>query len=311
HSIEVRKEESIESRTANLSGNLKTLNFTLEILKEGELKVVVLDQNAEPVLDAEILIDGIYVGETDSEGTLSKVLEAGSYIVEARFESVSESSKVFVKEKSLEILNLFLKIEKKGNVEVLVTDDDGNPIERAEIYLDAIYKGMTDSSGRILIEDLEEGSYSLRMSKSGYNSYTRNVKVIFGETQVYMVQLEKKLNLLVYGGVALGGLAILLLILFFASRRKGVVEEIPSKPPLSEKKKKAKVPLKTPRKGRIIPIQREKPAAKLCKICEGYLDKPGDLYTCPVCDQVYHRECARRTKDCPFCGKKIEVGEER
>lgn len=126
-----------------------------------------------------------------------------------------------------------------------------------------------------------------------------------------IVQLEKKLNLLVYGGVALGGLAILLLILFFASRRKGVVEEIPSKPPLSEKKKKAKVPLKTPRKGRIIPIQREKPAAKLCKICEGYLDKPGDLYTCPVCDQVYHRECARRTKDCPFCGKKIEVGEER
>ncbi|MFQ6087893.1 MAG: PEGA domain-containing protein [Candidatus Methanofastidiosia archaeon] len=311
HSIKVRWEGSFETRTVNLSEVLKTLNFTLEILKEGELKVIVLDQNSKPVLKAEILIDGIYVGETDSEGTLSKALEAGSYIVEARFESASESSKVFIKGRSLEILNIFLKIEKKGNVEVLVMDDDGNPIERAETYLDAIYKGMTDSSGRILIEDLEEGSYSLRISKSGYNSYKGNVKVIFGETQVHMVQLEKKLNLLVYGGVVLVGLLLLLLILFFASRRRGVVEEIPSKPLVSEKKKKAKIPLKTPRKGRIIPIQREKPQAKLCKICEGFLDKPGDKFSCLGCEQIYHMECARRTEICPLCGKKIEVGEER
>ncbi|MFQ6088114.1 MAG: PEGA domain-containing protein [Candidatus Methanofastidiosia archaeon] len=283
---------------------------------EGELKVEVLDQDLQPLPNADIFIDGTYAGVTSFDGIFySEKLKEGTYLVEVRVRGASQRQTVKVRALKVATIVLQVKIQKSGNLELNVMDNKGNSLSGADVYLDEKYVGKTSPSGNLLIEDLEEGVHSLSVTKSGYETFKGSVSVIPSKTQTQDVRLNAKFNYLLYGGIALFGVLLLLLIFLVLSTRKReevVYEKKPvyagKEPIKGKKKKKLKVEEKVvPRKGKVVPLVEGKAATKLCKICEGFLDKPGDKFTCPRCEQTYHIECARRTELCPLCGERLEV----
>ena len=76
----------------------------------------------------------------------------------------------------------------KGGVTDAVTD---NPIKGAEITTDPETKDtQTDSDGGYVIGDIEPGAYTVRASKDGYSSGTKNVKVEAGEVAIANIDLD-------------------------------------------------------------------------------------------------------------------------
>jgi hypothetical protein len=62
----------------------------------------------------------------------------------------------------------------------------------AEIYLNDELKGMTTAEGEIRLPDLQPGTYNLRVSLLGYQSYEKPMTVTAGEVQtVYVTLLQK------------------------------------------------------------------------------------------------------------------------
>ena len=62
----------------------------------------------------------------------------------------------------------------------------------AQVYLNDEPKGMTSPEGEIRLPDMQPGSYTLRVSLPGYQSFERNITVEAGEPQTVYVTLVQK-----------------------------------------------------------------------------------------------------------------------
>ena len=70
----------------------------------------------------------------------------------------------------------------------------------AEVYLDDSYKGRASAQGRLVIEDLEPGSHTLRVTLAGKKEYEQRVSIVAGQTSALTVTLS---DLVVTGAVRL------------------------------------------------------------------------------------------------------------
>lgn len=62
----------------------------------------------------------------------------------------------------------------------------------AQVYLNDEPKGMTSAEGEIRLPDLKPGSYTLRVSLPGYQSYEKPINVAAGDAQTVYVTLQQK-----------------------------------------------------------------------------------------------------------------------
>lgn len=79
------------------------------------------------------------------------------------------------------------KEKKYYNVTFIVESSTGLPIKGAEVYLNDAYIGATLENGTLSVKNIEEGTYSLRVTANGYKEYS---KVITISSNLVAVTLE-------------------------------------------------------------------------------------------------------------------------
>ena len=57
---------------------------------------------------------------------------------------------------------------KKGSLKITVVDEKGDPVPDANVFVDNEVKGKTNEGGILLIEDIEEGEHSIRLTKANF-----------------------------------------------------------------------------------------------------------------------------------------------
>ena len=65
---------------------------------------------------------------------------------------------------------------------VYCKDMKGKPISGASIYVNCCYKGKTDANGKLAIDNLLAGTYTVTAKKRGYNDTNTNVTITINKT---------------------------------------------------------------------------------------------------------------------------------
>ena len=235
---------------------------TLEIkAQKGILNVVVQDEN-ENKLDATVKIklnDDIVEEKTAENGEASFQLDGGKYTIEASLEGyTTETVEVDVFGGKTVAKNIILSSgavtpPKKGSLKIIVTDEEGNPIPDVNVFVDNEMKGKTDEDGVLLIEEIEEGGHSIRLTKADFidKSFTKDIVADQTvEESATMSEEKPPSSRWKYGVVALVVVAI---VLFYVFRVKKISPKIPrrKKPFKEEEKPKPTKPGGLPRRPKI------------------------------------------------------------
>lgn len=81
--------------------------------------------------------------------------------------------------------------KKTSNLTVTVLDNENKPISGATIGLDG-KTGSTDSNGKYTFKSLEEGSFTVNVSKEGYEDNSDSIDVTAGKDAALTITLSKK-----------------------------------------------------------------------------------------------------------------------
>ena len=79
----------------------------------------------------------------------------------------------------------------KATLNGTVSDELGAVVEGATVTLDG-KSTTTDANGNFIFTDLDAGTYTLEVSKTGYTSYTESFSIAAGETKVFSVTIYSK-----------------------------------------------------------------------------------------------------------------------
>jgi protocatechuate 3,4-dioxygenase beta subunit len=159
----------------------------------GSLDASIQDSDGNPLSNVKLDISGSTdtTAYTDSSGstTVSR-LNRGEHTVTASKSGYQDASSDFSIDYSgdKESVDLTLNedIVERGQATVTITDQNGNPIEGAEITVQgpSETKAYTDSSGETTISRLKTGSYDIEASKDGSNSDTQSFSIDYdGDTE--------------------------------------------------------------------------------------------------------------------------------
>jgi len=137
--------------------------------------------------NARIYLDGQYKGQTEKNRKI--VLEGvaeGYHDVRITLDGyIDWSQSVQLKANQRLQLNINLeKIMRTGTLEI-----DSN-VDNARIYLDGEYHGRTSINRSVIIDNIREGTYELRITKEGYLDYIVNMRIKPGQTYYIDVKLE-------------------------------------------------------------------------------------------------------------------------
>jgi hypothetical protein len=79
----------------------------------------------------------------------------------------------------------------KNDINVTILDSENKPLSDVNLTLDG-KSGKTDKDGKYKFPQIEEGSYTLKASKDGYEDGTENILVSEGKSQNIKIVLNKK-----------------------------------------------------------------------------------------------------------------------
>jgi len=87
-----------------------------------------------------------------------------------------------------------------GSSKIIVQDDDGNPISGATVSSTAqpsgqqALSGVSGMDGIVTFNEIIAGDYTIQVSKSGYETSSKLVTVIEGETTTQIIQLKEQVG---------------------------------------------------------------------------------------------------------------------
>ena len=164
------------SGTVDVGMDNKEVQFWL--LSGNKYSFVVKDKESNlPVQGAEVRLNSVLAGTTDERGILSTPVARGQeYTIEitkdgydtlTETRTISESDALYTAEITKSPLGAF----------VYVYDENNNPVNGAEVYINGSLSGTTNEYGRSAFPDLVFGSYPVEVRKTGYFSSNRTIDV--------------------------------------------------------------------------------------------------------------------------------------
>ena len=164
------------SGTVDAGTEDKTVEYYL--LSGNRFSFVVKDKDTkEPVPGAEVYLNAIPAGKTDERGILSTPVTRGQmYTIEIKKDgydtitasrTISESDALYTAEIAKAPIGAF----------VYVYDDNHNPLNGADIYINGSLSGTTNQYGRSTFPDIVFGSYPVEVRKTGYVPSNRTIVV--------------------------------------------------------------------------------------------------------------------------------------
>lgn len=139
--------------------------------------VVVRVKGSGPIGGAEVLLDGVSVGLTGADGSLTIAeVVAGPHTIEAQKEGYTpDSATISVPETTSVTLTLTPIAPPTYTVSVHV--EGSGPVAGALVLFDHIVKGYTDSAGGITITDVTAGAHLIEARKGGYYDASATIDV--------------------------------------------------------------------------------------------------------------------------------------
>ena len=137
--------------------------------------------------DARIYLDGQFKGLTEkNENVYLEQVAEGSHDIRISLEGYFDwSVKVNVNPSQSVQLSVNLeKAKETGSLEI------SSNVNNGRIYLDGGYHRRTSSYEPVRIEDIEEGSYELRITKEGYLDYFNTVRIYPDQTYHVDVKMQ-------------------------------------------------------------------------------------------------------------------------
>lgn len=177
--------------------SLSILLCSCGVGKKAELEVKVQAMlDGEPASQAKVLLDGAEAGLTDDKGTLTQRIwrRPGEEVtVEVRLEAPGYQIEPWKD-------SFVVKLPKDGSAETyaidaslkaskyftLVVSDEGEPLENVSVIINGKERGKTDKDGEYVhtFETMPEKGLSFSVSKKGYTTWRKNVRVKPGQTIV-------------------------------------------------------------------------------------------------------------------------------
>jgi hypothetical protein len=169
---------SYEPRSGTIDVAMENKAVQFWLLSGNKYSFVVKDKASKaPVQGAEIRLNSVLAGRTDERGILSTPIARGKeYTIEIRKDgyepftektAISEADALFTAEMTKAALGAF----------VYVYDENHDPVNGAEIYINGSLSGTTNEYGRGTFPDLVFGSYPVEVRKTGYIPSGRTIVV--------------------------------------------------------------------------------------------------------------------------------------
>jgi hypothetical protein len=175
------------SDIVDVSGDNKEVQYWL--LPSNRFSVMVKDKETTlPVPGAEVRIDSVLAGKTDSRGVLITPITRGKvHLFEIKtpgYQTLSESRTIT---ESDAIYSVGISKAAIGAF-IYVFDEKKAPLSGADIYFNGSLTGATNQYGRINVPSLVSGSYLIEVRKSGYVPVSRTITVA-GQPEDYSFDL--------------------------------------------------------------------------------------------------------------------------
>jgi hypothetical protein len=151
---------------------------TYWLLSGQRFSIVVTDKDGSaPIPGAEVRIDSVLVGTTDSRGVLITPVSRGKFytiqIKKDGYETFTESRMITDTDALYEA---FLSKAPVGAF-VFVSDQNKVPLSNADIYINGTTVATTNQYGRANLPNLLTGTYIVEVRKAGYATTTRQVNI--------------------------------------------------------------------------------------------------------------------------------------
>lgn len=235
HTISV---SAISYETYSESNYIESDQTTVSVvLRKSKLTpiVYIYNENKNPVSGAAVYIDNVLVSYSDSYGRAQPLLTytTGTYTLKVVKEGYQNYESTVILTADTTDIRVDLKYTTVPvTVNVLA---DKKPIASAVVYFDEKTKGVTDSYGNFVSNELPGTKITITASQDGYTAETVTYTVLADAENKVTINLTQNVPTTLIGVVALGVIIVLLiLILVFTSK--------------SRKEKKASKP-KIPRSG--------------------------------------------------------------
>ncbi|MGB9902324.1 S-layer protein domain-containing protein [Methanothrix sp.] len=159
------------------------LNLTEAIV--GKPIMIQVTSGGKAVSGAKVLVGGKEIGTTDAGGMIRYTPErSGSVQVQAKLSGYEDASGTLLVRSEAELRRLVITAPPevmRGESFVVTVRGGANatqPIEGANVSLDGVPAGQTDSKGSVSISINETGDHKISVEAAGYDRATKSVKVL-------------------------------------------------------------------------------------------------------------------------------------
>ncbi|MEM2096732.1 MAG: S-layer protein domain-containing protein [Methanothrix sp.] len=159
------------------------LNLTEAIV--GKPIMIQVTSGGKAVSGAKVLVGGKEIGTTDAGGMIRYTPErAGSVQVQAKLSGYEDASGTLLVRSEAELRRLVITAPPevmRGETFVVTVRGGANatqPIEGANVSVDGVPAGVTDSKGSLSLSVNETGDHTISVEAAGYDRATKSVKVL-------------------------------------------------------------------------------------------------------------------------------------
>jgi hypothetical protein len=164
------------SGTVDVGNEDKTVEY--DLLSGNRFTFVVKDKDSKAAIPgAEVYLNMVVAGKTDERGILITPITRGKlYTIEIKkdgYETISESKNIA----ESDALYTSEIVKAPLGAFVYVYDENRNPINGADIYINGSLSGTTNQYGRSTFPELVYGSYPVEVRKNGFVPSSRTLVV--------------------------------------------------------------------------------------------------------------------------------------
>ncbi len=195
-------EEYLQNNVQISKNNTTTLNVSMTMLTSGygEVSGYVLDAMEQtPLAGATITIENTAFTTTTNESGIYSIsdIPVGTYTITASKEGYDSQSNTIQVLANQEISSDFILLPEGSNtfgtISGTVTNQNGQPVKNVLIQLVGFYnQALTDENGNYQLVAVQEGSYTITFSKTGYETHTEeNYSITAGEDKILNVTINQ------------------------------------------------------------------------------------------------------------------------
>lgn len=175
YSIDISAQD-YESRTGRIDIGTEDENAQYWLLYSNRFSFVIKDRNSSAAVpDAEVRLDSVLAGKTDTRGVLTiPVLRGKVYAIEIKKSGYLTISESRIINETDALYSVALTKAPLGAF-FSVFDENHSPVNGTDIFINGTLSGTTNQFGRSNFPDLVAGSYTVEVRKTGYLSVNRTI----------------------------------------------------------------------------------------------------------------------------------------